>query len=96
MLLERIAADEVMRRARIGRTNPVLMLCGEDSDAPVEVFCKLSAGCDQGVTNLTREAIAACLAADLDLPVPKAYLVDIVIAADGSVSAAGPDSGDAS
>ena len=89
MLLERIAADEVMRRARIGRTKPVLMLCGEDSDAPVEVFCKLSAGCDQGVTNLTREAIAACLAADLDLPVPKPYLVDIA----RELPAAVPDPG---
>tara|TARA_R110002073_G_scaffold333127_1_gene520228 strand:- start:7050 stop:7775 length:726 start_codon:yes stop_codon:yes gene_type:complete len=53
------------------------MLCGADTDAPVEVFCKLSAGCDDGVTSLAREVIAACLAADLGLPVPVPRLVDI-------------------
>lgn len=43
----------------------------------MEVFVKLSAGCDQQVVNLAREAIAACLAADLRLPVPKPWLVEI-------------------
>ena len=53
------------------------MRCEADSDSPIEVFCKLSSGCDEGVANLTREVVAACLAADLGLPVPKPYLVDI-------------------
>lgn len=53
------------------------MLCGADTEAPVELFCKLSSRCDEGVSNLAREAIAACLARDLALPVPESYLVDI-------------------
>ena len=50
------------------------MLCEADTDHPLELFCKLSAGCDQGVTSLAREVVAACLAADLGLPVPIPYL----------------------
>ncbi len=53
------------------------MLCGADTNSPVELFCKLSAGCEEGVTNLAREVVAASLAKDLGLPVPASYLVDI-------------------
>jgi hypothetical protein len=61
-----------------GRTGPILSACETDGDDDeTEVFVKLSAGCDQQVVNLAREAIAACLAADLRLPVPKPWLVEI-------------------
>lgn len=76
-MLSRATADEIIRRADAGRTGPVLMLCEADTAAPVELFCKLSSGCDEGVLNLAREVIAACLAKDLELPVPVPYLVDI-------------------
>lgn len=76
-MLDRVSADEVMRRANAGRTRPILMRCAADSDTPIELFCKLSAGCDEGVTSLAREIVAACLARDLGLPVPVPYLVDI-------------------
>lgn len=75
-MLDRAIANEVIRQAKSGRTRPVLMVCTAE-DAPVEVFCKLSAGCFEGVTSLAREVLAACLAADLDLPVPVPYLVEI-------------------
>jgi len=52
----------------------------------VEVIAKFSANCDQGVTNLAREAVAACLATDLALPIPKPYLLDITPAWVASVS----------
>jgi hypothetical protein len=39
------------------------------------VVAKLSDGCDRKVTALVMEAIAAMLAADLDLPVPEPFLV---------------------
>ena len=77
MLLSRVGADEVIRRATSGRTQPVLLVCEVDSGSPVELFCKLSAGCDANVTSLAREVVAACLARDLRLPVPAPYLVDI-------------------
>ena len=78
-MLGRVIADEVIREAKrkSGRTKPVLMLCEADSDGAVEVFCKLSAGCFEGVTSLAREVVAACLAIDLNLPVPTPYLVEI-------------------
>ncbi|WP_143596256.1 HipA family kinase [Tistlia consotensis] len=72
-----MTADEVVREATSGRTGPLLMRCEADTDHPIELFCKLSAGCDEGVKNLARELIAACLAADLELPVPIPYLVAI-------------------
>jgi hypothetical protein len=76
-VLDRVTADEVIRRATSGRTGPLLVLCEADTDTPVELFCKLSAGCDEGVTSLAREVVAACLARDLGLPVPVPHLVEI-------------------
>lgn len=76
-LLERIAADEIIRPVTSGRTRPLLMRCGADTNSPVELFCKLSAGCAEGVTNLAREVLAASLAEDVGLPVPTPYLVEI-------------------
>ena len=73
----RVIVGEVIREAKSGRTRPVVMLCEADTDGAVEVFCKLSAGCFEGVTSLAREAVAACLATDLNLPVPTPYLVEI-------------------
>ena len=76
-MLGRVIANEVIREAKSGRTKPVLMLCEADTDEAIEVFCKLSAGCFEGVTSLAREVVAACLAIDLNLPVPTPYLVEI-------------------
>ena len=76
-MLDRVTAGEVIREAKSGRTRPVLMLCDADTNEAIELFCKLSAGCFEGVTSLAREVVAACLAADLSLPVPTPYLVEI-------------------
>lgn len=76
-MLRRAAAYEVVRQAMSGRTKPVVMRCEADGGRPPEMFCKLSAGCEEGVLNLAREAVAACLAADLRLPVPAPFLVEI-------------------
>jgi hypothetical protein len=50
-------------------------MCEADDGNEVEVVAKFSDGCDRKVTSLAMEAIAAMLAADLDLPVPEPYLV---------------------
>ena len=76
-MLGRVIAYEIVRQAASGRTKPVLMRCEADGDRSIEVFCKLSAGCDEGVLNLAREVVAACLAADLQLPVPEPFLVEL-------------------
>lgn len=76
-MLDRVTACEVIRPAKSGRTRPILMLCEAETAKPIEVFCKFSAGCDEGVASLAREVVATCLAADLKLPVPTPYLVEI-------------------
>ena len=76
-MIVRLAADEFIRQATSGRTRPILTLCESETDKPLEVFCKVSAGCFEGVTSLAREVLASCLAADLNLPVPQPYLVEI-------------------
>ncbi|MBK4217250.1 hypothetical protein JJJ17_15065 [Paracoccus caeni] len=77
-MIPRAILTRIDRVAVQGRTGPILSACETDGeDDEIEVFVKLSAGCDQQVVNLAREAIAACLAADLRLPVPKPWLVEI-------------------
>ncbi|WP_166415445.1 HipA family kinase [Cochlodiniinecator piscidefendens] len=76
-MIERAQAVEFIRPADNGRTGPLILTCETLSGEMVELFCKFSAGCDQGVINLAREAVAACLARDLELPVPIPYFVEI-------------------
>ncbi|WP_206525172.1 HipA family kinase, partial [Mesorhizobium sp. M7A.F.Ca.CA.003.01.2.1] len=74
-MLESVTATEFLRPASQGRTAPILLMCEDAAGETVEVFCKLSSGCDAGVSSLSRESIGACLAADLGLPVPRPYWV---------------------
>jgi hypothetical protein len=60
-----------------GRTRPAIVTCETAEGDIVEVVAKFSAGCDLGVTSLAREVVAACLAADLELPVPQPFLLEI-------------------
>ena len=69
-----------------GRTKPALLVCETQAGEEVEVVAKFSANCDQGVTNLAREVIGACLAGDLGLPIPTPYLLDITPAWAASVT----------
>jgi hypothetical protein len=78
-----IAFDRAMGN---GRTKPALLICETQTGEEVEVVAKFSANCDQGVTNLAREVIAACLAGDLGLPIPTPYLLDITPAWAASVT----------
>ena len=76
-MLSTVTVAQFVRRATTGRTGPALIICETSTGETVELFCKFSNGCDEGVINLAREVIAACLAADLGLPIPRPYLVDI-------------------
>jgi hypothetical protein len=78
-----IAFDRAMGN---GRTRPALLVCETQAGDEVEVVAKFSANCDQVVTNLAREVIAACLAGDLGLPIPTPYLLDITPAWAASVT----------
>lgn len=76
-MIQNVTAVEFVRAATNGRTGPLIMVCETGEGEHVELFCKFSAGCDETVSNLAREAIAVCLAADLRLPVPVPYLVSV-------------------
>jgi HipA-like kinase len=74
-VLDQITAVRFDGRVQSGRTMPVRLACESGAPEEIEVVAKLSASCDRGVTALVAEAVAAMLAADLDLPVPEPFLV---------------------
>lgn len=76
-MLELAVATEFVRVATQGRTGPALLMCEDEAGNSVDLFCKVSAGCDHGVSSLAREIVGACLAADLKLPIPRPYRVDL-------------------
>lgn len=76
-MLERVSAVEFVRKAKNGRTRPLILVCEKRNGELVEVFCKLSNGCDEHEISLMREMLGACLAADLGLPVPEPFFVDL-------------------
>ena len=60
-----------------GRNKPARVECEKGDGSLVEVVAKFAGNCDRGETALAIEVVAACLAADLGLPVPKPYLLNI-------------------
>ena len=76
-MLSHVTAVRFDGRVQSGRTVPCRLTCEAADGAEVEVVAKFSAGCDRKVTALVMEAIAAMLAADLDLPVPEPFLVTL-------------------
>jgi hypothetical protein len=76
-MIDSTNAIEFISAAGSGRTSPAITLCEGKGDDDLELFCKLSDKCEEGVVHLAREAIAACLAADLGLPIPKPYYVEV-------------------
>jgi hypothetical protein len=60
-----------------GRTCPLLVRCAHDDGAVVEVVVQFSGFCDQQQENLAMEAVTACLAGDLGLPIPEPFLVSV-------------------
>ena len=76
-MLGRVSAAEVVRQAQSGRTRPLIVFCDSGAHEHIEVFCKISDRCEEGVVGLAREVVAACIAAHLELPVPDPWLVDL-------------------
>jgi hypothetical protein len=76
-MLTRVTAVEYVRPMESGRTSPLLVRCVRHDGSIVEVVVKFSGLCDQQQENLAIEAIAACLAGDLKLPIPEPLLVAV-------------------
>jgi len=60
-----------------GRTKPCRLEAVRADEEYVEVVAKFSDGCERGVTSLAVEAICACLACDLNLPMPEPFTVSL-------------------
>lgn len=76
-MLDRLQPVQFDRLATSGRTKPGRVTCEAVDGAIVEVVVKLSQRCDRGVSSLAMEAIGACLAGDLGLPIPQPYVVEL-------------------
>jgi len=77
IVVPRVRAMLILHPLSSGRTKPCVMLCNEDSDNDVEVVVKWRAGLDLKETGLICELLSALLADDLDLPVPKPFIVQV-------------------
>ncbi|MBS0240359.1 MAG: hypothetical protein JSR89_18255 [Proteobacteria bacterium] len=70
-----------------GRTKPSRVFCEKKNEGDlVEVVAKFSAGCERKEAGLAMEVVAACLAADLGLPIAIPYLLDVQRAWIGTVT----------
>jgi hypothetical protein len=76
-MFKTVTASRFNKRMGNGRTKPCLVECEDTNGDSFELVVKCSAGCMQNEENLVLEAIAAMLAADLGLPVPEPFLVEI-------------------
>lgn len=75
-MLRSVTATQFHRQTTTGRTKPCLMVCTGESEE-VELVVKCKAGCDLKEAALMHEVVAALLAADLGLPVPEPFLVEL-------------------
>jgi hypothetical protein len=76
-MLDIVYPTRFIRAMSNGRTKPFLLECEDSTGNIIELVVKCSAGCFEKEKNLALEAIAAMLAADLNLPVPEPFLVKI-------------------
>lgn len=76
-MLDLVTAQRFDKRMGSGKSRPCLLACERADGSEVEVVTKFSAGLDRREGGLVIEAIAALLAAELDLPIPEPFLVAI-------------------
>jgi hypothetical protein len=76
-MLSAVTAIRFEKAVGSGRTHPGIFTCEDNEGNEVELVLKFSAGCDLGERALVTEALAALLAADLDLPAPEPFLVRV-------------------
>lgn len=76
-MLETIYPCEFNRPTDTGKTKPSFVTCLRGNGERVEVVAKFSEGCEEKEINLATEVVSAWLAADVGLPVPKPYLLQV-------------------
>jgi len=75
--IRRVRAASVLKVLSFGRTKPCLIVGTDEEGNDVEVVVKWRAGMELKATGLVCELMAALLADDLDLHVPKPFLVEV-------------------
>jgi hypothetical protein len=76
-MLPRAFATGYHRISDGGRNRPLLVTVETDDGAEHDVYLKPSERPDMGLSGLICEYMAACLAGDLGLPIPEAFLVEL-------------------
>lgn len=76
-VVKTLRATAFVKAFRTGRTCPCLMLCADEEGKQIEAVVKLISGTESTRTGLICELMASLLAADLDLPVPTPFLVEV-------------------
>lgn len=76
-MLSPVTANQFHRPMGVGKTAPSLVTCARADGRSEELVVKFAGGCEAGIGSLLREAVAALMAADLDLPVPEPFLVQV-------------------
>jgi len=76
-MLEIVTAERFIKPLSSGRNKPCLIEARKPNEAHVEVVVKFLKACERGRRAFIVEAIAAMLAADLRLPIPEPFLVQV-------------------
>ena len=75
--IPRVRATLILHPLSSGRTKPCVVFCTDAEGDSVEVVVKWRAGSELKETGSVCELMAGLLADDLDLPVPKPFIVEI-------------------
>ncbi len=76
-MLKTVIATGFTKKMQSGRNEPLLLECEDDAGNVIDVVVKYSGKLTEGTKSLAHEALAAMLAADLGLPVPKPFVVEL-------------------
>lgn len=89
-MLEEVEAVQLLKPMGTGRTRPLLLVCETSIGAQVEVVAKFTDGQQLTEAGLIREALAAMVAQDLGMPVPRPFLVRMSQAFISAVASSDP------
>lgn len=76
-MLTRLQPVEFLQKAPTGKTEPAFLLCENGDGEEIEVLAKLATKSERGITGLAMEVFVACLAGDLNLPVPEPFILEL-------------------
>jgi hypothetical protein len=78
-LLQRLTAIEFSKEVGSGKSRPALIVAQSEAGEFIELVAKFAASCERKENALAIEVIAACLAGDLGLPIPKPFVVELPV-----------------